>query len=120
VDEGVSLSTLHVVGDAYVCCVAGDLDDSTADRLRMALDRIQARGGRRVIVDLCAVDFLHPTGLGLLLMTADELNAGGGTLTVVADDPRILRLIETTGSGERLRLERTLSEAMSGVGAGSS
>jgi anti-anti-sigma factor len=112
----LSLSTLHVAGDAYVCCVGGELDHAAAECVGAALDRIQARGGRRVIVDLCAVGFLDSTGLGLLLLTAQQLSASGGALTVVADDPRIVRLFETTGSTERFRLERTLSEAVSGFG----
>ena len=113
--DDVSLSTLHLAGDAYVCCVGGELVNQATPQVQEALDGIQARGGRRVIVDLCGVRLLESAGLGLLLLTSAQLQAAGGELIVVADDPRILRLFDVTGSGDRFRLERTLSEAVTSV-----
>lgn len=113
-----SISTLHLAGDAYVCCVGGELVEQSAGAVRDALDRIQALGGRRLIVDLCAVDHLDAIGLELLLLTAEQLHPVGGELVVVADHPRVLRLVEGPDAAGRFRLERTLALAVGGIATG--
>ena len=107
------LTTLRIADNAYVCSVGGELAELGVDGFRHELDDVGARGALHVIADLLSVSFIDSAALGLLLTTAERLREAGGELIVVADDPRILRIFEVTGSGRRFRIERSLATAVS-------
>jgi anti-anti-sigma factor len=112
------LTTLDLGDDSYVCTLAGDLDTYTTELFEHELDRLHGLGAERVIVDLAAVGFMDSTGLGLLLRAARRLRANGGDLVVVTADPRLLRILEITGSDRRLTISETLREVVNDRSAG--
>jgi anti-sigma B factor antagonist len=109
---GIRLTTIRISADAYVCSVVGELDVHTVGELGDELAAICKQGGLHVIADLVGVTFIDTAALGLLLKTADRLKEGGGSLVVVSDDPRTLRIFEVTGSSGLFRIERTLANAV--------
>jgi anti-sigma B factor antagonist len=60
--------------------IAGEIDISTADQLRHALDDALA-AGPEVVVDMSEVTFIDACGLGVLLQAARSMN-GHGPLTL--------------------------------------
>jgi anti-anti-sigma factor len=94
---------------ALLIAVQGEIDLSTAPEVRDAAGTPQAT---RVILDLRAVGFMDTSGIRLVveLMRAEE--AGGAELTVVADNPPVLRLFDMAGLTPRLRLVRSVDEAV--------
>jgi anti-sigma B factor antagonist len=106
----VHCSTIGVVG---VVSVLGEIDLSTAARVREAVaDQIDA-GLSRLVIDLTRVTFMDSTGLGLLVGTHKSTTARGGGLRVVCDNPRLLRLLTVTGLGRSMVVTPTLDAAVS-------
>jgi anti-sigma B factor antagonist len=111
--QALKVTTARFGADSYVVALAGELDLHTADAVGRELDAVLERGGRTLVVDLCAVSFLGSIGLHLLTRAAKRTRAAGGECVVVSDDPRILRVFEITGLDRVLRIERSLLEAVS-------
>jgi len=109
-DARVSVSRFGT--DSFVVAAGGELDLYTSERLREKLGDALARGGRRILVDLTGVSFMDSTALAVLVDAARALRSAGGQLVLVADDPRVTRVIEITGLGRVLRIERSLPEAV--------
>jgi anti-sigma B factor antagonist len=100
-------------GGRTVVHLDGELDAYTAPRLAACLDdlRRQAGGGAgAVVVDLTRVTFVDSTGLGVLV-TAHRA-AGGGSLQVVAPDPRVRRVFEMTSLDRLLTIRDSLADAL--------
>jgi len=77
--------------------VHGEVDVSTAPRLRQQLVEMATSGHDRVVVDLEAVDFLDSTGLGVLVSGLKRFRTVGGDLLLVCTQRRILKVFEITG-----------------------
>ena len=98
--------TVARVGDSMtVVSVHGELDLNAAEELRTAL----GLGGDapRVVVDLVGATFIDSTALGVIAAASK-----GTDLTVVASDPRIVRIFQLTGLDRSIRVERSLAEAI--------
>jgi anti-sigma B factor antagonist len=94
-----------------VVSVQGELDLDAADDLREAL-RKGDRPGHRVVLDLVGATFVDSTALGIVSEAAKQLERSDGSLTVVASDPRIIRIFKLTGLDRRIRVESSLAEAI--------
>jgi anti-sigma B factor antagonist len=77
--------------------VGGEIDVATAPRLREQLISLVNQGSHRIVVDLTAVDFLDSTGLGVLVGALKRVRTHDGDLSLVCDEPRILKVFEITG-----------------------
>jgi len=80
-----------------VLAVGGEVDVATAPRLREQLIGLVNQGSHRIVVDLTAVDFLDSTGLGVLVGALKRVRTHDGDLSLVCDEPRILKVFEITG-----------------------
>jgi anti-sigma B factor antagonist len=109
-DARVSVSRFGT--DSFVVAAGGELDLYTSERLREKLADALGLGGRRILVDLTGVSFMDSTALGVLVEAAKALKSSGGQLVLVADDPRVTRVIEITGLGRVFRVEPSLQEAV--------
>ena len=104
--------TVARVGDSItVVAVHGELDLHAADELRGALDTA-AGDGRRLVIDLVGTTFIDSTALGIIAAAAKTAEPRGGKLTVVASDPRIVRIFQLTGLDRLISVVRSLSEAI--------
>jgi anti-sigma B factor antagonist len=104
--------------DVFVVSVRGELDLYGADALRLELDSVWQQGASRIVVDLSEVTFVDSTALGVLVLAAKRMRSRKGTLTLVLDDPRTLRVFEVTGLNRVFPLERSLGAAIdAAVGA---
>jgi len=108
----VRVSVSRFGSDSFVLAAGGELDLHTVDRLREKLADVLEQGGRRVLVDLTGVSFMDSTALGVLVNAAQALRSSGGRLVLVADDPRVTRVIEITGLERVFSIESSLPEAV--------
>lgn len=92
--------------------VEGDLDVYTAPRLKEALDGAAAGGGR-VVLDLSSVHFIDSTALGVLVTAEQRLRADDGELSLVVDDPYLLKIFRITGFDGIFPIYSQLGEAVS-------
>lgn len=113
-EELMTIRRRHV-GSAIVVTVAGEIDVSTAPRLRGELDQAFARSGPGpVVVDLTDVTFLASRGLGTLV-EAHRAASPFVPLRVVVDNTRpVIRPLQLTGLADVLTLFDRLEEALEG------
>lgn len=94
-----------------VISVEGDLDLSTAPRLKWALvDSLEA-GSSRLVVDLSLTTFIDSTSLGVLVNV--NRNPGlSGPLAIVCQRENVLNVIEFAGVDGTFAIYPTLDEAL--------
>jgi len=76
--------------------VCGEVDVSTAPRLRQAIIELASEGRSQLVVDLDQVEFLDSTGLGVLVSGLKRCRSLGGDLVLVCSQARILRVLDIT------------------------
>jgi anti-sigma B factor antagonist len=96
--------------------VEGELDLTTAPRLKwMLLDSIQA-GRSRIILDLSLTRFMDSTALGVLVVVNRNLEAGA-RMAVACANANVLRIFELSGMDGAFAIFPTLDEARAYVRA---
>jgi anti-sigma B factor antagonist len=97
---------------AAVVSVVGEVDLATAPELRTVLDKVLDGGASTLVVDLSASTFIDSTALGVLIGAWKRSQNEGRAMSVVAADPRILRVFEITGLTDLFPLHGSLDEAL--------
>lgn len=82
--------------DGSVVRPVGEVDLSSVSRLREVLNELFLHAGATVVVDLDHITFIDSAGLGALIGARRRAYAVQGSLTIVCNQPRILRLFEIT------------------------
>lgn len=95
-----------------VVSVHGEVDVSSAPELQRELDTVFESGARSVVVDLSDVSFLDSTGLGALVAARATASSGGGSIAVVCDQGRLLKLFTITGLDGAFQIHPTVDEAL--------
>jgi anti-anti-sigma factor len=91
------LRTEYVRGDPPVLQVDGEIDLSTVDQLRAALEDALATDSA-VVVDMAGVTFIDVVGLEAIMAVAASRN-GGGPLKL-NNAPRVKWILEAVGLDE--------------------
>jgi anti-sigma B factor antagonist len=101
-----------------VLALAGDLDAASAPAAAAAIqDGIGP--GRRVIVDLEAVQFAACHALGALAVAAKRAQRAGSGVLLAAPQAAVLRVLELTGLAGVFCVYASVEAAASAVGCGS-
>lgn len=96
--------------------VVGEVDVSTAARMREDLVRaLGDGGGPAYVVDLTRVPFLDSTALGVLVGRLKAVRSAGGDLALVTADQRMLRNFAITGLAKVFRIFATVDEAVAAL-----
>jgi anti-sigma B factor antagonist len=106
------LDTFGPIRDCAVLQVTGEVDVFTAPMLREQIRELAATGAVHLIADLGQVDFLDSTGLGVLVGGLRRLREADGSLALVINTPRILRLFQITGLSKALPAQRSVEDAI--------
>lgn len=110
----LSLATREVTGYTVVE-VRGEVDVYTAAVLREKLVEIIDGGADQVVVDLRGVDFLDSSGLGVLVGGMKRLRMGGGDMSLVCDNQKLLKIFRITALDRVFALHDTVEAATSGA-----
>jgi anti-anti-sigma factor len=113
-DDALTIRVRSERGHA-IATIAGEIDNSTATRLRERLFELAA-SSRHLVIDLNQVTFIDAAGLNALIAMANLAAANGTILHVVCARPQILKLFRLTGLDCRLPPAPTLDEALAGPG----
>ncbi|MBM4794398.1 anti-sigma factor antagonist BldG [Streptomyces sioyaensis] len=108
----LSLST-RTVGDRTVVEVGGEIDVYTAPKLREQLVELVNDGSYHLVVDMERVDFLDSTGLGVLVGGLKRVRAHEGSLRLVCNQERILKIFRFTGLTKVFPIHTSVDEAVS-------
>ena len=91
------VTDLRLCASGVTVTVRGEVDVHTAPVLRDRLAEVVSQGEERVVVFLDEVTFMDSVGLGILVAAHKAQVARGGTLVIVCDEPRVLRVLHLTG-----------------------
>ena len=91
--------------------LAGECDLHTGRQLRDVLTSELSRGAQRMILDLSGLSFMDSTGMQVLLSVRTVLNVRGGTLSLVAPQPVVTRILELTGADQYIPVYGSLEDA---------
>jgi anti-sigma B factor antagonist len=120
--EGDPVVSLELSSRVYpgfaVVALAGDLDAASAPAAAAAIqDGIGP--GRRVIVDLGAVQFAACHALGALAVAAKRARRAGGMVLLAAPQAAVLRVLELTGLAGVFCVYASVEAAAGAVDCGS-
>jgi anti-sigma B factor antagonist len=97
-----------------VVCVEGELDLSTAPRLKwMLLDSLESAGAQAV-ADLSQVGFMDSTALGVLVSVQRKL-PDDARLAIVCTSEKVLQIFEFSGIDSAFAIFPTLEQALAHV-----
>jgi anti-sigma B factor antagonist len=100
-----------------VVAVSGEVDVYSAPTLKENLTDLLKSGVNTVVVDLTEVAFLDSTGLGALVEARSATTEVGGSLPLVCNQERILKLFAITGLDGVFSIHSTVDDAVSGLSA---
>jgi anti-sigma B factor antagonist len=99
-------------GNRTILDVAGEVDVYTAPKLREKLVELVGDGNYHIIVDMTKVEFLDSTGLGVLVGGLKRVRSHEGSLVLVCNQERILKIFRITGLTKVFPIYDTLDEAL--------
>jgi anti-anti-sigma factor len=102
--------TVSERANATVVDVVGELDLATVEGLESALEPVDV--GSRLIIDLTRCTFLDSSAVRALVATARSADEAGGSLSLVATDPGVLRVLEITAVDTMLPVHDALDDAL--------
>ena len=95
-EPGFSVGIADAAGAGVVVTVTGELDLSTAPRLREAIEEA-LDGGRDVAVDLGGCSFIDSSGIAVLAGIAWRLKSEGRAVEIRGINERIRYIFELSG-----------------------
>jgi len=107
----ITVRTRHQDG-VPVISVTGEIDVYTAPTLRERLNELVADGEYHLVVDMAGVDFLDSTGLGVLVGGLKRARSHEGTLQLVCDQEKILKVFRITGLTKVFPIHASLGDAL--------
>ena len=110
---GLTLGTRDVHGKTVVT-VGGELDVYTATRLRDTITELLAAGVYDVIIDMLDVEFLDSSGLGVLVGALKKVRAHDGSLQLICNQNRVLKIFRITGLAEVFLIHESADAALAG------
>lgn len=99
-------------GARTIISVTGEIDVYTAPTLRDRLNELVADGEYDLVVDMAGVDFLDSTGLGVLVGALKRARSHDGTLQLVCDQEKILKVFRITGLTKVFPIHAALADAL--------
>ena len=75
----------------------GEIDVYTAPKLRDTITELVAAGNYDIVIDMERVEFLDSTGLGVLVGGLKKVRAHDGSLQLVCNQDRLLKIFRITG-----------------------
>ena len=103
------------VDGSHLIVAAGELDLASTSEMSAIFAMSAAGPQDSVVLDLMGVDFIDSSALGTILRAAQQLEAVGKRLHVVAPDGPVKRLLEITGTAQRFTLHTTREDAFAGA-----
>ena len=92
--------------------VEGEIDVYTAPRLRELLIELVNKKNYQLVVNMEKVEFLDSTGLGVLVGGLKRVRAHEGSLRLVCNQERILKIFRITGLTKVFPIHTSVDEAV--------
>ena len=101
--------------DVTIVALAGSLDSKTSPQAQQALDGILAGGGRKLLIDFTALDYISSAGLRVLLATAKRLSGAGSALRLFGMNETVREVFQISGFSAIFAVRATEADALEGL-----
>lgn len=101
--------------DVTIVAFGGSLDSKTSPEAQQALDRIVAGGGRKLLIDFTALDYISSAGLRVLLGTAKRLSGVGSALRLYGLNESVREVFQISGFSAIFAVFATEDDALKGL-----
>jgi anti-anti-sigma factor len=101
--------------DITIITFAGNLDSNTSPEAQLAIDAFLAGGGKKLVVDFSALDYISSAGLRVLLGAAKKLQPPAGGLRLFGLNETVREVFEISGFAKILQIRGSAAEAMEGL-----
>jgi len=101
--------------DVTVVAFVGSLDSKTSPQAQQALDGILAGGGRKLLIDFSALDYISSAGLRVLLGTAKRLSGAGSALRLFGLNESVREVFQISGFLAIFAVCATEADALEGL-----
>jgi anti-sigma B factor antagonist len=108
----LTLTTREADGKTIVA-VGGEIDVYTAPKLRDKITELVSAGSYDLVIDMQEVEFLDSTGLGVLVGGLKKVRAHDGSLQLVCNQDRLLKIFRITGLAKVFVIHETPDAALS-------
>lgn len=102
--------TTRDAGGKTIVAVGGEIDVYTAPKLRDKITELVAGG----VFDMEEVEFLDSTGLGVLVGGLKKVRAHDGSLQLVCNQDRLLKIFRITGLAKVFVIHDSADAALAG------
>ena len=109
----LTLTTRDVDGKTIVA-VGGEIDVYTAPKLRDKITELVGQGSYHLVVDMQQVEFLDSTGLGVLVGGLKKVRAHDGSLQLICNQDRLLKIFRITGLAKVFVIHESADAALAG------
>jgi anti-sigma B factor antagonist len=109
-DSTFELTLEELPEGGAVLRVEGELDLATTPDLEELLEGVDL--GERLVIDLSECSFLDSSALRVLISTITQARNRGGTVSLVASEPRIARVLEIASVDSMAVVHPTLDAAL--------
>jgi len=109
----LTLDTRDVDGRTIVS-VGGEIDVYTAPKLRDMITELVGGGTYDLVIDMSGVEFLDSTGLGVLVGGLKKVRAHDGSLELVCNQDRLLKIFRITGLAKVFVIHDSTDAALAG------
>ncbi len=93
--------TYKNIDDFVIACLRGELDEFTAEHVRLSLDKIlgemQQAGIKKLVLDFSLVSFMDSTGIGVLLARYNKFNKYGLSILIKNANGHIDKILNMSG-----------------------
>lgn len=101
--------------DVTIVAFVGSLDSKTSPEAQRALDGLLAGGGRKVLIDFTALDYISSAGLRVLLGTAKRLSGVGSALRLFGLNETVREVFHISGFSAIFTVCATEADALEGL-----
>ena len=108
----LSLETRHT-DDVTIVAVGGEIDVYTAPKLRDKVTELVGEGHYNLVIDMENVEFLDSTGLGVLVGGLKKVRAHDGSMEIVCNQDRLLKIFRITGLAKVFTIHDSEAAALS-------
>ena len=92
--------------------VGGEIDVYTAPKLRDKITELVGDGQYHLVIDMESVEFLDSTGLGVLVGGLKKVRAHEGTMEIVCNQDRLLKIFRITGLAKVFTIHESEAAAL--------
>lgn len=101
--------------DVTIVAFVGSLDSKTSPQAQQALEGILSGGGRKLLIDFTALDYISSAGLRVLLAAAKRLSGAGSALRLFGLNESVSEVFQISGFSAIFAVFATEADALAGL-----